>query len=372
MSNGVSIDVSGIISAINSLHGQLTAINGQLVVINKQLADINKKQDWITNELNKLKQIEVAKAEAKLNTKSGLDNFIQSEIHEISSEQKEKKERTDKRYDDSIKELVTDFVDLTKVDRTALDKLKKEFDEFTNLKNAMLSDVGDLSFAHISNYGLRRMRITPKKQNLLGNLNKFLELRRQTIDKINSLQTQAIQLDEPKILYVPFWIIGVDDGYTEEHFVYPILKKTGSQTTTSRNEPYGEHLEPYTDYDFSIFRNEILERETIEKAKQNSILFEKQNLMPKIKEICHEYANPDGSNIFLEALEKFLPNVSELKEININTTNDFFEEEKRQQPAQRAIIQCPKCEQSIEITSSEKEQMITCQNCRHMFFAKRG
>lgn len=330
-------------------------------------------QGKIKEEIAKLKAIEIAKAEAK----RAKIREIETDIKQLESnadtlfKHEEKEIKTD--YDETIREKIDGLANSISANTASIKQLGSELDQFEQLKNSMFEMVDKLRGVHAFNCSVRLSRIRSKKEEILGNLEKFLTERKEIVDRITNFQTllphHFVASGESIIFYMPFWVVGLDDGHTEEIQVFPIQKVITPEGIPTRDKPYVEHLAPHDTY--CLDENYIdaikyfRDLENVKIAKEQSILKEKDALMPNMNNLATrgyvDSTNVDGTSTFIEVLNRFIPVASTFQQISAPLVSHVPSVGKT--VAKPITIKCPKCRGIIEVVSPERPLQIICPHC---------
>lgn len=334
---------------------------------------LTKKQGEIKSELETLKEMEISKAEAKISVIEKIQDGIIRLYNEAKQLFEREEDEIKTKYDRTIRNKVHKFLETISINTDILETLKEELREIDTLKQSMFESIDKLKSVHEFNYRVRQARLKSGREKILKNIDDFLGKREDTVNKILNLQTalpkQVTSTKETSIFYMPFWVVGLTDGGKEEIQVFPIQRIMPPDRSPTRECPYIEHNIHHEAYGVEEKLPEVTkyfsQPENVKKAKENSILNEKDKIMENIGRLynvgCIDRTNRDGSSTFVDALNMFVGGIGKQTETLMASALPGTSNEVARTPLTR--IRCKKCGEIIDVFSAERPLEIICPKC---------
>ncbi len=313
-------DFSRVARAIEGLRSDLRSISTGIQSVENSLQESIRYQEKIVRELRgtlvelekeieKLRSVivntEIAKIEGK---KSYLGEYLSTvNAKKLAIERRFESEydRVKTAYSKAVLGIIRKFVDSVKTGATSTRPLVTVLNSYTRLKNItndLLNLVKKLQEFHSIIYTNRLNKLTQSKNEVITKMKNFLEYRKSTAELINSLKTD-IQAKSPTVVNIPFYVVGVTINGQEKTLVLPLLERTETTQTPTKDIPYVEHLDVSKRYDFSKVA-EVLKNspDVINFAKSSAIKLEKTEILSGLNNLKERgYIN----DVFVEAVDKF-------------------------------------------------------------------
>ncbi|MCS7109479.1 MAG: hypothetical protein NZ903_01635 [Candidatus Micrarchaeota archaeon] len=300
-------------SLISELNDNVNRMAKEFRSLGQSINELKASMEQSIDELNtsvqqlgqKIVNVEVAKIIGEIESlqkylrtiidkKENLERDVSKEIIRIRED-----------YSTVVTDMVGRFVETLKIDSSSgvkpLTMIINLYEKLKNLKEELLNRVNTTKDVSVQLYHRRIEILSSKRNEVLNQINEFKERREKTVKDINALKTE-LNLDLPTIFKIPFWIVGIKIRGEEKIIILPPMERTRPTRTPTREEPYSEHLQTSTDFDFSNVKIALKDPAIINFSKSNGIKTTKSKILSSLANF-REKGYVDS--IFVEAVEKF-------------------------------------------------------------------
>jgi hypothetical protein len=306
MPEQITIDMGPVVDAIHRLSRQVDELNRNILLTNSAIAAMEATLVAQISDLkNTLVNVERQKLYARTRAANDFLDNIEEDVKEINARLETENDKLKQEYSEAVNRTLDHIREEIKVNvepmRIVLEEsnlIDKEF-----VKSAVLLSE-DLKKAYVQTYQNRLNKMEELRQRIVQNFESFIGARISLVQQIEEMAVSGIPIADNALLYIPFWLIGIQDGDVENVIVLPVLEKYSAQTVADSKTPYVEHLRPPPYFSFEELTKDISSSENIEIArnKKTSLKWLKekfQDFMHKMQQsgLIHES--------FSEAMEKF-------------------------------------------------------------------
>jgi hypothetical protein len=299
MPEQITIDMGPVVEAIHELNRNILLINSAIATMEATLvAQISDLKKTLVN-------VEKQKLYARTRTASDFLDNIEENVKEINARLERENDKLKQEYSKAVNRTLEHIREEIKVNvepmRIVLEEsnlIDKEF-----VKSALLLSE-DLKNAYVQTYQNRLNKMEELRQRIVKNFESFIGARISLVQQTEEMAVSGIPIADNALLYIPFWLIGIQDGDVENVIVLPVLEKYPAQTVADSKTPYVEHLRPPPYFSFEELTKDISSSENIEIARNKKISL--KWLKEKFQDFVHKMQQSGLIHeSFGEAMEKF-------------------------------------------------------------------
>jgi hypothetical protein len=306
MPEQIRIDMGPVVDAIHRLSRQVEELNRNILLTNSAIAAMEGTLVAQISDLKKtLVDVERQKLYARTRAiKDFLDN-IKEDVKEINARLETENSKLKQDYSEAVNRTLDHIREEIKVNvepmHKVLGELNKINDEF--VKPIMLFSE-DLKNAYVQVYQNRLNKMEELRQRIVQNFESFIGARISLVQQIEEMAVSGIPIADNATLYIPFWLVGIQDGDSENVIVLPVLEKYSTERIADSQAPYVEHLRPPPYFSFEELTKDVGSSENIEIARNKRISLNR--LKEKLQDFIQKMQQSGlVHQSFVEAMEKF-------------------------------------------------------------------
>jgi hypothetical protein len=238
-----------------------------------------------------------------------ISNEIDIKHREKDSELKAEQASLQYDYDKTQLEFIQNFVESVSADTTNIEKIKRDFSELSAIQDSLEEDLNDILDVDRTEFAFRLNRFRSLVSDTMHNIDEFMEKREQTERDIENILLEY-DVDEPMIMFIPFWVVGIGGEMGEEIMVMPMSERYSANEYASRGEPYVFHLRQDFTGAFEEYSGYFKKPNNIKKAKKVSVL-NNRKVMERAERNVHvlerhvDNTEPDRTSLFLKTMSRF-------------------------------------------------------------------
>lgn len=223
----------------NRLGPKLEDVQEEIRRTNRAVEDLSDDVNQLERRINNIEQ---AKAEAERRAIEDLKDRLKDQVEEKRREYERRVGEVLDDYRGSIERLKDRFIGSISGHGDNFDTVEGEFEGVLEAREAVTEHSAELSGPSASTYRERTNDVLESRNAFFEHIDAFLEDREETAATIESLQTDVRGMDSRATVTVPFWVIGVERGGSEEIHVLPVLERGDPSGSPSRENPYASRL----------------------------------------------------------------------------------------------------------------------------------